>query len=347
MTRRILFFMAAWMVLGLTAGAAVAQCDLKGELGRAGSLIQRTRIRVQQSGSADAGDLLRAASARLREAQDFARRGDTERACRLARVSQSLSQKAAEMAGSGGSPRASTDLERMLRATDQLLEQSGRRMPPRGAKEGRNLLRSARDQQGEAWAAYQNRRPRLAVKLTLMARESARRALRPGEGIFIPDQRATGQEMEQTERFLNEARRALEASGKPGRDPALMSEAERLQEQARHHLARGRAGLALSLTRESRVTARRALGQADLDPGPEDVNAFLESTQDLVARLEPRAAEARHGPALEHLDRARSLLEEAARARDAGRWREAFGATRAASALAVGASEMLDGTREE
>jgi hypothetical protein len=234
----------------------------------------------------------------------------------------------------------------MLRVTDQVLSDTGRRLPPEGAKEGRNLLRSARDQQTEAWGAFQGGRPRLAVKLTLMARESARRALRPGQGIFIPDQRSAAQEMEQTERFLNETRRVLDASGKQKHDANSMSQAERLQEQARLHLAHGRSGLALSLTRESRVAARRALGQADVVPGPDEVNAFIESTQDLVARLEPRAEESQNADALERLDRARSLLGEARDARDSGQWRDAFGATRAASGLALDASEML-GHEEE
>ncbi len=335
------------LALAGSARVATAQCDLRAEIGRAAALIDRTRGPVEQSGSGDARDLLRAASARLREAQDRARRGDAESACRLAGVSQSLSRKAAEVARSGGGPpRVSTDVERMLRATDQALSDAGGRLPPQGAKEGRNLLRSARNQQNEAWAAFQAGRPRLAVKLTLMARESARRALRPGQGVFIPDQRSTAQEMQQTERFLNETRRALGAS-KQERDPKLMSQAERLQEQARHHLSQGRSGLALSLTRESRVAARRALGQAKANPGPEDVNAFLDSTQDLVERLQPRAEEARNGEALERLDRARSLLQEARQARDERRWRDAFGATRAASGLALDASEMLGREEEE
>ena len=347
MTRLGIFL---FLILALAGDVRVAgaQCDLRAEMGRAASLIERTRGPVEKSGSGDARDLLRAASTRLREAQDRARRGDTESACRLAGVSQSLSRKAAEVARPGGGPpRVATDVERMLRATDQVLSDAGSRLPRQGAKEGRNLLRSARNQQNEAWAAFQGGRPRLAVKLTLMARESAGRALRPGEGVYIPDQRSTAQEMEQTERFLNETRRVLGSSGKQKRDPALMSQAERLQEQARHHLSRGRSGLALSLTRESRVAARRALGQAEANPGPEDVNAFLDSTQDLVERLHPRAEEARNGQALERLERARSLLSEARQARDDGRWRDAFGATRAASGLALDASEMLGREEEE
>jgi hypothetical protein len=337
------------LVLALAGDArvALAQCDLRAELSRAASLIQRTRKSVEQSGSNDARDLLRAASARLREAQDRARRGDVDSACRLAGVSQSLSLKAAEETRPGsGPPRIASDVERMLRATDQVLSESAGRLPPRGAKEGRNLIRSARDQQNEAWAAFQGGRSRLAVKLTLMARESARRAVRPGQGIFIPDQRSTAQEMQQTERFLNETRRAL--GGRSGRnhDPALMSQAERLQEQARRHLAQGRSGIALSFTRESRMAARRALGQAEADPGPDDVNAFIESTEELVSRLRPRAEETQNSEAIDRLERARSLLGEAKAARDNGRWRDAFGATRAASALALDASETL-GREEE
>ena len=151
--------------------------------------------------------------------------------------------------------------------------------------------------------------------------------------------------MEQTDRYLNEARRILDVHD--GGSTSLMSRADRLQEEARQHLASGRPEMALSLTRESRANVRRALDRANVNPDPREVNAFLQSTQDMVRRLESQAKGTRHGAALEHLRRARSLLGEARRARDAGRWSDAFGATRSASALATEASEMLQRAREE
>ncbi|HET9234413.1 MAG TPA: hypothetical protein VFP10_09760 [Candidatus Eisenbacteria bacterium] len=322
-----------------------AQCDIRGELGRAASLLKRVERPVEQSGSADARELHRAASRRLHEAEERARSGDTENACRLARLSQSLSQQASDIIRPGRGPRASGEVEGMLEATDRALEDASRRLPSRGAKEGQNLLKSARSQQVEARAAFQEGRPRVALKLTLMARETARRALRPGQGVYIPDSRSASDEMEQTDRFLNEARRILDVHD--GSGASMISRAERQQEEARQHLARGRPEMALSLTRESRANARRALDKAKVNPDPREVNAFLQSTQDLVRRLEPQAKAARHGAALEHLRRARSLLAEARRARDAGRWSDAFGATRAASALATDVSEMLQRAREE
>ena len=233
----------------------------------------------------------------------------------------------------------------MLEATDRALEDTARRLPPRGAKEGRNLLKSARSQQAEARSALQGGRPRVALKLTLMARETARSALRPGQGVYIPDSRSASDEVEQTDRFLNEARRVLDVHD--GGGASMITRSERLQEEARQHLARGRPEMALSLTRESRANARRALDKANVNPDPREVNAFLQSTQDLVRRLESRAKAARHGAALEHLRRARSLLAQARQARDAGRWSDAFDATRAASALGTDVSEMLEGAREE
>src|SRR5215510_2373406 len=114
MTRLGILLLLALSLAG-DARVALAQCDLRAELAKAASLIQRTRIPVEQSGSIDGRDLLRAAAARLREAQDRARRGDVDSACRLAGVSQSLSLKAAEVARPGsGPPRMTTDVERML-----------------------------------------------------------------------------------------------------------------------------------------------------------------------------------------------------------------------------------------
>lgn len=345
MTRVLRLILMTTLCVCAWTSMATAQCDVRGELGRAASLLKRVERPVEQSGSADARELYRAASRRLREAQARARNGDTENACRLARVSQSLSQQAADVSRPDRGSRASGEVEGMLEATDRALEDAARRLPPRGAKEGQSLLKSARSQQAEARAAFRDGRSRVALKFTLMARETARRALRPGQGVYIPDSRSASEEMEQTDRFLNEARRILDVHD--GGGASRISRAERLQEEARQHLARGRPETALSLTRESRANARRALDDAKVNPDPREVNAFLRTTQDLVRRLEPEAKAARHGAALEHLRRARSLLAEARQARDAGRWSDAFGATRAASALATDVSEMLQRAREE
>jgi len=168
--RRLILSAALWAALW--AAPAQAACDWRGEIGRARSLIQRVERPVAQSGRTEARELLTAASQRLREAQDRARQGDAENACRLARVSQSLSQQAAEITRSGRTPKATGEVESMLAATDRALEDTENRLPSRGAKEGWDLLKSARNQQGEARAAFQDGRPRMALKLTLMAKAS-------------------------------------------------------------------------------------------------------------------------------------------------------------------------------
>jgi hypothetical protein len=345
MTRGLVFILAGLLWQSAVLRPAQAACDWPGETARAASMIERVRPIIEQSSVVDAHDLLGAASQRLEEARARGRQGDAASACRLARVAESLCAKAEEVVGGG--PRSFGGLERMLGVTDDMIRDGASRLPGGGAKEGRGLLNAARAQQAEAWAAFRNGRPRMALKLTLMARETTHRALRRGQGVFIPDAGAAAQAMQQTDRLLTEAHRALGSRKDPGDAPAILAQAERLQELARRQLARGRPGLALSLTRESRLTVSRALGLAGVDPEPGEVRTFLQATEDLVDRLEPRAVEARHDAAVEQLHQARALLEEAGRARDAGQWREAFGATRAASALAVEVSNMLESGQEE
>ena len=131
MTRVLrLILMTALCVCAWTS-MATAQCDVRGELGRAASLLERVERPVEQSGSADARELYRAASRRLREAEARARSGDTENACRLARVSQSLSQQASDVSrpDRGRGSRASGEVEGMLEATDRALEDAAHRLP--------------------------------------------------------------------------------------------------------------------------------------------------------------------------------------------------------------------------
>jgi hypothetical protein len=118
-------------------------------------------------------------------------------------------------------------------------------------------MKSAQEQQNEAWSAFRNRRPRLSLKLTLMARESVHRALRQAGVSGGPNGADVALEIEQTDRLLAEARR-LGNDDATGFDPALLANAVRLQAQAHRRLERARPGLALALAEEARALVRRA-----------------------------------------------------------------------------------------
>jgi hypothetical protein len=209
------------------------------------------------------------------------------------------------------------------------------------------MLAAARRQQRNAWNAFRDQRPRLALKLTLMARETGRRAVRWGQGLGPQDPARAERELTLTDRLLQEAERVLErGEGREGLPPTL-NLARRIQAQAWAQARAGRAGLALRLTRQARRMVSGALGRTDVAPLRGEIQAMIGTTAELIDRLFQDAAEAGQSQAIRRLTRAENLLEEAQAAFRRGEFRQAVGAIRTASALALDVSESLEHGPEE
>jgi len=323
----------------LGATPVLAQCDFDRDAERALATIERTREVVEQSGLPEARELLRAAQVRLKEGYDRARGGDGVLACRLVRVSIELAEKAGEVARRG--VRGLEELQRMLERTDELLQETLPLVRESGSPEAARFLQGARSHQKEAWTAFRGRRQRFALKLTLMARESAGRARRLAEGRGDEDAGFVERELRQTDQLIHEAEPILaEIPGDEGE--AALTRATRLQRQAWNQLQRTHPGLALGLTRQARVLVRRALGDADVRTEPGDVQILLESTRELLERLKPEVAGSGSTRAARLLAQAEGLLDEGQRQLAAGKVRAALGSVRAASALTLDISELLE-----
>lgn len=331
-------FAVVWAVLLLVVwtGAVAAQCNLDAETDRALTTIERARDVVGRSDLREARELLRAAEGRLGESRDRARRGDRVMACRLARVATGLAEKAGEVARRG--IRGLEELEQMLERTDRNLGETAPLVRQSDSPEAGRLLQAAMRHQRAAWKAFRGRRPKFAVKFTLMAREAASRARQAAGGEAPENRPFVERQLRQTDRLLAEATRVLGEGGEGDRQ-ALVP-ARRLQHAAGHQLEQGHPGLALGLTRQARGVIRRALGRSVPEPAPEDVAALLETTRELLDRLEPEAGADDQTKQL--LPRARNLLDDARGALADGDLRRALGSARAASALALDISELLD-----
>jgi hypothetical protein len=333
------------VILAATGGSARAQCNWEAEVQLALEMIEKASDIVAQSDIAEAVELLQTARTRTRQAMDRGRNGERDFACKLARVAQDLARRAAEVAERG--LRGLEPLEQMLRKTDEMLRDTALRIEEADRGEALRIAGVARDQQREAWNAFRGRRSKLAVKLTLMARETAERALRMAEGGGADQHAFVEHQLHKTDRLLEEAARRLRADD-PAADPqAALSGAHRLQQQARRQFRRDHPQLALGLTRQSRLVVRRVLDRSDVQPAAGDVEALIETTAALVTELRETATAEGDRRALEHLTRADRLLREARQSLDDGNPRNALGAARAASALALDVSDMMERGGEE
>jgi hypothetical protein len=329
------WILAAAALLVVSAPPARGQCDLTAEIDRATQLIERARDAAAQSSVPEARELVRAARERRDQAVDLGRNGRRDMACRMARVAQGFALKAAEIAKSG--LRGLDELERMMERSDQALRDAAGPVHDSGSGDADRMLRIAVRQQKEAWGAFRGRRPRIAMKLSLMARETANRAVRMAEGRPPEDPGRVTAELGQTDRLLDEARSVL------GGDSPGLGRAVQMQGIARRQLGRGHPALALGLTMEARGAIRGALADANAAPEAEDVEGMIATTTELVRRLEDAAVEQGNRQARDQLARADALLAEAKKSLAAQDLRGAFGDARAASSLALEVSEMLDG----
>jgi hypothetical protein len=209
------------------------------------------------------------------------------------------------------------------------------------------MLVTATRQQRQGERALDQGRPRMALKLTFLARETARRARRTAQGGEDPGRPWVEREMILTDRLLEEAHRVGDGEEVEEARVQKLEQARRLQAQARRQLAAGELGLALRLTGQARILARRALRGSEAAPAPREVRSMIQTTAELIDRLSANAAEKGDRTALQSLAKAESLLEEAGRFLAAGEPRPALGSARAASALALDVSERLQDERRE
>jgi len=333
------------LATGWLAGPAYAQCDLRGEIERARLQIERAREIVSVSPVPEARELLRAAVQRVKEAEERGRQREMERACLLARVSQDLAEKAASVAREG--LRDLPQVQRSLERTALFLAEVARELEENGSREVQQMLATATRQQRQGERALDQGRPRMALKLTFLARETARRARRNAQGGEDPGRPWVEQAVILTDRLLEEAARVGDGEEPEAARVQRLEQARRLQAQARRQLAAGELGLALRLTGQARILARRALRGSEQAPAPREVRTMIQTTAELIDRLSAVAAETGDRTALQSLAKAESLLEQAERSLADGKPHSALGSARAASALALDVSERLNDERRE
>lgn len=350
MLKRYIFMLTLVGVVGSTLGTGevAAQCQIRDEIERGARLIERAQEIVKHSGVAEARDLLESAQRQLREADALSQRGDRDRACRLVKVSQALARKAIEIAERSG--RGLEGLEQVLQKTDEFLRDSVESVEQGGVDRAMKLLATAFKQQEEAWRAFRSQRSRLALKLTRMAREAGERARRSSRGSSLDgrvDHDRLRRELQQTDELLTRAKESDRAADGGERFQKLLTEATRMQDRAWSQFRAEQFREALSMTRQARTLVARALGQVDVRPEAGRVANMIASTDETVRNLREAAEEANHRKAKQLLDRADKLLDDARRAVTAGRLRVALGSVRAASALALDVSEMLENSGDQ
>lgn len=341
-------FSTLLFLIALGVGALVAAAPAAAQGGRCGDVArvledlrrqeERIRSRVSECVTPEARTLLNRAGQSLREADESAGRGLCQRAQMQARFAKGLLDRAVRLCEEGDAYRER--LLDMLRETDERVREAADTALRSDVPMCRGLAEAARRQASNAHRRFRAEDHRVALTLTLGARELAERALRCAEAGGLESGAGVERELERTDRLLAEVRRVLDDMDDPGAATDLLGDATRLQTEARRQSVSA-PGLAVRLTLQARGMASRALARVEVDLSADDIRPMLDSTGELLDKLRAAAVDDRDSRLGERLRRARRLLDEAESALSAGDVRESWAKLRASSALALEAASRL------
>lgn len=298
-TSRVIAAIGVLLIALAGASEVWAQSDLanaRREYEITQNVIEKVRRLVEESGNRRAEEALRQAMEVQRQAGRELTSNGARAGKRLTLVARDYARRAAKLAGE-----LSENKEfvfRQLERTREVLRRAREDLRGNDDPRVRDLMRTAQERQGQAETSYRERRFRVALRLTNLARELAHKSLDlsgPGPGTAPEEVMRT---LNKTDEALRRAAEDLRAAGSE-----LLDEARGLQDRARMNLREGRLGLALKLTLAARDLAERARRELTEGDGPEAVVREIEATRGFLSNAERFAEE-------NDSDEARALVAE-------------------------------------
>jgi hypothetical protein len=175
-----------------------------------------------------------------------------------------------------------------LDQTDRRIEQVDRQLGPGADSRSLSELTSAREIQERARGAFGQGQPRVALRLTMEARDHIQQAAAVTRGL--PDSERVSIQLERTRDLLGSSRERLASCDRPDARDGLAA-AEMMQARADSALREGRSLAAEELSMEARQRAFRALQSCNLGEDlPGTVDFALRRTDQVLAHARGTAS---------------------------------------------------------
>jgi tetratricopeptide (TPR) repeat protein len=231
------------------------------------------------------------------------------------------------------------EAERELNITQNVIEKVRRLVEESENRRAEEPLRRAVELQGRAMREYRGNSFGVTVRLTLVARDFAKRAAKLA-GEASENRELVLRELDRTRDILRDARERVGEAGERGAGDLVGTALER-QEQAETAFREGRFRLALRMTQMARDLGHKALETVRGEPGarPQRVGDAIEKTDEILSDISS-ALEGDKPPLLEEALR---LQEKAAADFSAGRFGSALKFTLTARDLAQKSFVEKDG----
>jgi len=227
-------------------------------------------------------------------------------------------------------PDVCSEAEEQLGVTQRLIDEVAPRVEESDVRMVHEIFERANDMQGRATEMLEDGNCRMALRLTMQAREMVRRVVTLLEGghhgRVTPEMAARA--VRETDRLIERAEPVITESDNEDAQ-AMFERAVEIQGNARESLEDEEFERAFALTRQARELVARALRlvEGPVEPDPERVLAALERTDEIIEEATGEITESGNEEAISLLERATEAQENAHSAYDEDNYRVAMGLT--------------------
>ncbi len=328
------------IVLLISSGDLFAQSrdKVEDELEKTENVIERAQEAVRESGSAIAEQHLNNALKLQTAAWDRYRSNRLIQAANLTRNAREQAMKAIGIVQSAD--QNNQMVRREIERTDELIRKSEERVRVSRNEKAYSLIESAQKTQTEAREFFRSNRIKIALTVTMNARETARKAFELADAIENSQDRLE-RELDRTEQFIRKARETAAEMEVGDNTEVLLQRAEEIQGRARAEFGAKQFGIALERTKQARELALNALKLMEQEIQPERLRRFLEKTDKEIERLRTKLSQNPKAQGERLLDAAVQHQESARAALAANDLRRAVVEAKAARELVAKAIDLI------
>jgi len=328
------------LTICLCSGDAFGQArdKVQYELEKTDAIIERATEAIGESGSRIAEQRLSNAVTLQEKAWDRYRSGMLKQAATLTINARELAIKAIGVAQSA--EERSELVQREIERTDELIRKSEERTNISESERAFVLLESAVKAQTEAREFFRANRMRIALTVTLNARETARKALELADAVETAQDRLQ-RELDRTDQLIQKAQETATGISANGQIGNLLQQAENLQQKAKLEYSEGRHRIALEETQRARDLAVEALELMEQEVQPDRIERYLDKTDQEIERLQSELTQNPNSQAQNLFDAAITHQEKARAAFAEGDMNRTVVEAKAARELTVKAIELI------
>jgi len=321
--------------------AAVAQMGntVDRELETTDRLIERATEAVREAGSIIGEQHLERAIALQSNARGAHRSGMYRRASTLTFMAREQAKKA--IGAIQLADQNSNIVRREIERTDDVLNNSQDIIRDSQSEKAASLMEQAMKTQTEGKEFLHRNRLKIALKATLKARETARKAIDLA-GIRSDQTGQLQKEIGRTDELIARAAERAEELGVDGQIHMLLENARKSQEYARERYEARSYQTALKQTNNARERAKEALSKMESDVQPARIEKMIEQNDQLVETVREMLREGPNAKASELIDVASDHQKKAKDALAKGKDDIAIVEAKAARELAERAREMIN-----